>query len=155
MHLKRKTNGTIEVIEVVNARGHQMIRSTHKTTFEITKDPSLTWRGDCIVAVAADKGVLDFNPEFKKYIRRKEAELIIKIKVEDIIEVVKAKGDPRLTLTHPRDIVIRKSSHVCGRTLAVRADKAAIDISRKVVERLKKPQVPVTITFTVKVKENA
>ena len=48
------------------------------------------------------------------------------------------------------DIVVRRSSYVCGRTLAVKADKAARDLSRRLVEKLRDPNSMVKITITVK-----
>ena len=35
-------------------------------------------------------------------------------------------------------MIIRKSDYVCGRTLAVRADKAAADLNRNLIEEMKK-----------------
>jgi hypothetical protein len=53
---------------------------------------------------------------------------------------VRARGDPRLELSHARDIVIRKSDFASERTLAVKADAAAKDIPRKMVELLRNPE---------------
>jgi len=53
-------------IEIIDALGHELIRSTHRTTFEVTKDRTLTARGDCIIAVGADKGAADLSEDFKK-----------------------------------------------------------------------------------------
>jgi hypothetical protein len=44
---------------------------------------------------------------------------------------------------------VRKSDYICGRTLAIRADKAAKDLSRKLVEELRNPSQRVRITLTV------
>ena len=46
-------------------------------------------------------------------------------------------------------MVIRKSDYVCERTLAVGADKAANDLSRALVEKLKNPKQEVRISLTV------
>jgi len=73
------------------------------------------------------------------------------IEAGGIVEAVNAFGSPRLILKHPTDIVVRKSSYVCNRTLAIKADKAACDLSRKLVERLKDPKQKVKITLTVEV----
>jgi len=64
---------------------------------------------------------------------------------------VKAFGSSRLILSHPTDIVVRKSDFICHRTLAVKADKAACDLSRALVEKLKNPEQVVKITLTVEV----
>jgi len=141
----------MEKTEVITAYGHSCIRSTHRTTFEITKEKHLTERGDCIVAVKSDKAVADLSRDFKEAARRPDAEITITIEAGEEKETVKAKGDPRLSLTDPTDIVIRKSSFVGNRTLAVKADKAATDISRSLIERLRNPSQTVKITLTVKI----
>ena len=63
--------------------------------------------------------------------------------------MVKAKGNPRLLFTHPTDLVIRKSNYVCGRTLAIRADKAASDLSKKLIERIRDSNQKIRITLAV------
>jgi len=54
-------------------------------------------------------------------------------------------------LTHPTDMIIRKSNYICSRTLAIQAGKAACDLSRKLVEKLKNPKQKVKITMNVRV----
>jgi hypothetical protein len=133
--------------EAIVGYGHKNIQATHKTTLEFTKDKHLSKKGDCIVAVAADKALTDLSAEFKENLRKPHAKLTILIEVDGIIEQVNAYGSPRLILTHPTDIVIRKSDYVCSRTLAVHADKAAQDLSKALVEKLKNPQQKVKITL--------
>ncbi len=135
--------------EVIIARGHENIRSTNKTTFEITKDDYLTKRGDCIVAVDATKGASDLSQISKKILCNEKAQVTINIEVDGENEIVKALGSPELTLTHSTDLVVRKSSFICDRTLAIKADKAAYDFSRSLVEKLKnsKQKVKITLTF--------
>jgi hypothetical protein len=137
--------------EVVNAFGHRNIKATHKTTFEITKERELSVRGDCIIAVSADKGFPDFRPEFKELLRMDGAKLKVQIKVDGIVETVSAFGSSRLILAHPTNLVVRKSEYICGRTLAIRADKAARDFSRDLVARLQNPAQRVQIFLTVEV----
>lgn len=137
------------VTEVVHARGHENVRSTHQTTFEATKEPVLTKRGDCIIAVAATKAALDLSPEFKEAARGRDAKITVTIECGGVREVVKAKGCPQLTFTHPTDMVVRKSGYVCGRTVAIWADKAAGCLSKELVEELRKPDQKVKITLTV------
>lgn len=135
--------------EVIYACGHELIQSTHRTTFEFTKDETLTERGDCIVAVDADKGAADLSNDFKEYARRSDAGITITIETDHVKETVQARGDPRLSFTHPEDIVVRRSTYICGRTVAVDADKAASDLSRRLVKRLRNPSQKVKITLTV------
>ena len=48
-------------------------------------------------------------------------------------------------------MVVRKSDYVGSRTLAVHADKAACDLSRDLIEKLKNPEQKVKITLAVRV----
>jgi hypothetical protein len=65
---------------------------------------------------------------------------------------VLAEGSPRLVLEHPSSIVIRRSDYVDGRTLAIRANKAARDIDRRIVELLRNPETVAEIELTVEEK---
>jgi uncharacterized protein len=122
----------------LRAKGHRNVLSTHRNTFEFTQEEHLTPRGDCIVAVAADKTMADLPEEFKAALRREDAGIEITIECGGQAEKVTASGSPKLLLTHPTDFVIRRSDFICARTLAVRADKAAVDLSRQLVEELKR-----------------
>ena len=138
-----------EIEEVVLGYGHENIIATHKTTLEFTKDTHLSEKGDCIVAVAADKALADLSLEFKANLRKPNAKLTILIEAGGITAQVQAYGAQRLSLAHPTDAVIRKSDYVCSRTLAVRADKAANDLSRELLDKLKNPDQKTKITLTV------
>ena len=138
----------MKATEFISAHGHVNVQSTNKTTFEITKENHLTKRGDCIIAVGATKGATDLNQRFRAVARSQDARITIKIEVDGEEETVTAWGNPKLLFTHPTDLVVRKSDYVCGRTLAVRADKAACDLSRKLVEKLRNPDQKVKITLT-------
>jgi len=142
---------TAEVKAVIFGYGHENIQATHTTTLEFTKDTHLSKKGDCIVAVAADKALADLSAEFKEKLRKPHARLTIIIEAGGIVERVKAHGSPQLILSHPMDMVVRKSDYVCSRTLAVHADKAAWDLSRDLVEKLRNPQQKVKITLLVRV----
>lgn len=139
----------MKVTEDIVAQGHQNIRATNKTTFEITKEAFLTKRGDCILAVCATKGAVDLHVKFREAARTHDAQITITIEVGGEKEVVEAWGSPQLTFSHLTDFVVRRSDYVCGRTLAIRADKAARDLSRSLVEKLQNPRRKVKITLTV------
>ncbi|MCK4636542.1 MAG: DUF371 domain-containing protein [Methanomicrobia archaeon] len=119
---------------VIKARGHPNIKATHKTTIEITKDSYLTGRGDCILGINADKGLRDLK-EFLN--QNKKRRIQVDLMVENLVENIKGYLDPRLTFLDENDIVIRKSSYVCDRTLMIQADKSAAEINRKIVRKLK------------------
>jgi hypothetical protein len=141
----------VKATEVITAHGHSNVQSKNKTTFEITKETHLTKRGDCIIAVGATKGAIDLDSEFKEVARNDSARLTIKIEANGEEETLTAWGDPGLQFKHPTDLVVRKSKYICGRTLAIRADKAACDLSRKLVEKLRNPDQKVKLTFTAEV----
>ena len=137
----------MKLTETFTARGHRNIRATHRTTLEITKEADLTPRGDCIVAVGSEKGAADLNRELVEALKR-GAEATLVIEAGGVTETVRGRGDPRITLTHPTDIVVRKSLYVDSRTLMVEADKSASDLSRELVEALRSG-LPCRITIIV------
>ncbi len=131
--------GLVSVGESLVFSGHLLVRALHRTTFEVTKGSRLSEKGDCIIGVKASKSGVDFDSSFKKMLSDDRTAVTITIKVDGERFVVKAWGHHALTLSHPEDLVVRKSSFVCPRTLAIRANKAAVDIPRRVVSRLRDP----------------
>jgi hypothetical protein len=117
-----------------------MVRSLHPTTIEITTEERLTEKGDCIVGVGAAKGCSQLSETLKAALRSEQARVTIRVLVGDESFELTAEGDKGLELSHPHDIVIRRSRFVSGRTLAVGASAAAIDIPRSIVSRLKDPE---------------
>ena len=145
--------GTSEIEEVIFGYGHKNIQATHKTTLEFTKDAYLSKKGDCIIAVAVDKALADLSGGFKEKLRQPHSELTILIEASGIVEKVYAHGSPQLILAHTQDMVIRKSDYICTRTLAVHADKAAKDLSRDLVKKLKNPKQRAKITLVAYARE--
>jgi hypothetical protein len=140
-------DNTIE--EIIFGYGHENIQATHHATLEFTKDRHVSKMGDCILVVSADKGLAYLSPEFKNALQKPNAKLTIQIEAGGISEIVHARGGPHLTLTHPAEMVVRKSDYASDRTLGVHADKAARDLSRALVEKLKNPKQKAKITLTV------
>jgi hypothetical protein len=135
--------------EVILAHGHENILATHKTTIEFTKDTHLSKKGDCIVAVASDKSLNELSDEFKTRLRKNNSKLTIIIEVNGLANKIKAKGAAILPLTNTKDIVIRKSDYICNRTLAIKANKAACDLSAGLIKKLRDPKKRVKITLIV------
>ncbi len=122
----------------IRAEGHSNIRATHRTTLEITKERYLTPRGDCIVGINAEIGISEIPVEIKEYLSLPNPVTIwLELPEYGLKEEIKAYGNEKLTFTHPTDIVVRKSNYVCGRTIAVKANKSAFDIDREFVELLR------------------
>ncbi|MEM4523516.1 MAG: DUF371 domain-containing protein, partial [Archaeoglobaceae archaeon] len=58
-------------------------------------------------------------------------------------------GSEKLILNHERDIVIRKSTFICGRTLLISANKSAKDIRREMAELLKDRKTELVLLFKI------
>jgi hypothetical protein len=120
----------------IHTKGHKNVTSKHKSTFEITKDPEIGITADCIIGVDMDKSMLDFPQNFKEKIANSETEIIMKLKTINGCDEIHGYGDENLTLTHPTDIVCRKSDYTCNRTLMIKADKASRDLDSNLVNDL-------------------
>jgi len=134
--------------EIIHCKGHENVRVTHKSTLEFTKEDYLTPRGDCILCIEADKGINDLSNEFKSALRAGK-KLLIRIKVGDLVDEVLAEGSPGLILDHDFSMVVRKSDYIDARTLAIRANKAARDIKRELVELLRNRETEAMIELII------
>ena len=139
-----------ETRERIVAFGHENIQAIHPSTLMFTKEKHLSKTGDCVVGVASDKAVADLSQTFKDTLRKPNAKLTIIIEVGGLTEQINASGSPKLILTHPTDMVIRKSDYICNRTLAIQADKSANDLPRELLEKLKNPQQKINITLVLR-----
>lgn len=135
--------------ERITAYGHPNITAKHKTTLEITKSKEIEKDADCIIAVKANKACTDLKKEFISALSSAK-KVEINIEVDGIVDKIIAFGSPALKLTHTKDIVIRKSDFIDERTLAILADKAACDLKKELVEKLKNPDTKVKITLEIK-----
>ncbi len=127
--------------DYLEARGHKNVRATHETTFEITRESYVTPRGDCIIACSSSKSVLDLNDDLKRVLRHDDSIVVIVLDCCGIVDYVVARGSSRLSLTDDRRIIVRRSSYVDAATLAVRSDKAARDLDRELVKRLREGEL--------------
>lgn len=130
--------------ETIICYGHKNVKATHRSTLEITKEDYLTPRGDCIICVKANKGLKELSDEIKEALKSGK-KVKIRITADDIVDELEAVGDERLTFENEISMVVRKSEYVDGRTLAIRANKAARDIKRELVEKLKNPEQRVVV----------
>ena len=119
-------------------KGHPNVTSKHRTTFEFTRDEEIGKTADCIIGVSSDVELGDFPPELRKAIKDEKNLIRIRLETENAKDEIKGYGHSELTLDHPTDMVARKSEFKCNRTLMIRADKAAVDLKRDLIEDLKK-----------------
>lgn len=134
----------------ITAFGHKNVTAKHKTTFEVTKDSEISKRADCIIGVKADKSIAEI-PEWAKKAIKSGAKVVIELLLPDygLRDEAFGFGDPRLTFTHERDIVVRKSKFICGRTLLISANKSAFELKREIIELLKDEKTELRLLFKV------
>ena len=120
----------------IKAKGHENVLSLHKSTFEITKDKELSLSGDCIIGLDIDKSMEDFPEEFKEKLANDDTKVIVELRTPNASDTIEGYGHHDLTLSHPTDIVCRKSTFVCSRTLMIKSNKAAIDLNRDLIKDL-------------------
>ncbi len=137
------------LIERLIAKGHDNITAKHKTTLEFTKDDYISKKATCIIGVSASKSIAELSNKFKQAIRRDGAVIRITVKAGSLAEVLEGFGSSKLTLTHPTDIVCRKSLYTCNRTIMIGCDKAAVDLSPEFKKLLKDPNTTLEITMEV------
>ncbi|MCW3991716.1 MAG: DUF371 domain-containing protein [Candidatus Bathyarchaeota archaeon] len=136
-------------METFAARGHPNIRAGHRTTLMVTREPELTPRGDCIVAVAAERGLGSLDPRMKEAIRSRDAGVRLILEAGGLIFEVLGRGNAGLTLSNPTDMIARRSHYMCDGTLMVGADKAACDIEPPLLRLLQNSDQVVNVTLVV------
>jgi uncharacterized protein len=124
------------VQDEVTFYGHPNVRSLHSKSIEITKDGCLTPKGDCIIGIKANKACTDLEESIRRGLKSSSAIVKIEVIVEDESFIIKGRGDERLTVVNPHDIVIRRTNFVCPRTMSVLCDKASSDMPRELVRLL-------------------
>jgi len=136
------------VFDEIVAFGHELVKAKHKTTIEITKEDFLTEKGDCIIGVKADKACFDIDDELKKALKQGK-KIRILLEVSGVKDQIIACGSNELMLESKTSIVIRKSSFIDERTLAIKANKSAAELDRRLVEELKNPKAKLIIRLIV------
>lgn len=132
--------------DVFLARGHVNITAANRRTLEITKDPYVTRRGDCIVACCAEKAAGELNREVLQALASRGVVVVV-IDAGDVWDVVTGKT-PGAAPTSRWRMVVRKSRYVDDSTVAVSADKAAADLNRALIAKLRQG-VPVRVVVGV------
>ena len=137
------------IIENLEAWGHENIVAKNKTTFEITKEAHLSKKGDCIIGIRASKGLSELSDGFKRLARKETSIITVILQVDRYEEIAIGRGSAQLTFKHPTDVVARKSIYTCERTLMIKTNKAARDLSRDLIDSLKKQTQKIKVTFIV------
>lgn len=144
-----RRQGLMRVMDYLDARGHPLIVATHPTTFEVTKNSWLTSRGSCIIGVKASKAALELSEDFKRMASMDGSRIKVVLEVDGVREEAHGVGCSKLGFTDGGSLVARKSVYTCGRTLMIRSDKAAVELSRSLISMLKNPSARLEIEITV------
>ena len=118
------------------AKGHPNVTSRHKTTLEVTMDPEIGIKADCIIGVSSGVSMNDFPEELKNAIQNEKTIIQLILETENARDEITGYGHPELTLDHPTDMVCRKSEFKCSRTLMINADKASCDLKEELIHDL-------------------
>lgn len=119
------------------ATGHTHVLSAHRNTIEFTHDKNLTHNGDCILGVNATYSLDAIKREHFS------GKIKIHLDVEGVTDEIIAEYNP--SFSDPHEMVIRKTDFLDRRTFAICATKAAKDIKRELVEKMKKPNAVLLI----------
>lgn len=135
--------------ETIRCRGHPLVLGTHPTTFEVTTEEHLTTNGNCIIGIGADKGCAGLSAAFKAVLAHDSAVLVTHLSCNGIETEVRSKGSSQFTLDHPTDLVWRRSTFVCARTIGILSDQVAETLPEELIAELKTGAVMVvTLTAT-------
>ncbi|TXT63894.1 MAG: hypothetical protein BAJALOKI1v1_650016 [Promethearchaeota archaeon] len=134
------------VLDTIRAYGHQNILCSHSTTIEITKDKSLTKKGNCILGIKATKACKDLTRKLKVAIKNGQ-KIEVTIQTENKKDCFVGYGHKDLPLRHKKDIVFRKSNYICDRTVLINCSKSSRELSRELITEILSPDAQIYITF--------
>ncbi|RLE37581.1 hypothetical protein DRJ17_06275 [Candidatus Woesearchaeota archaeon] len=126
------------------ASGHRNITCTNKTNIAFTTDNYLTKGGDSYAGVSASHSLQDLG-DFKSVL--KTSKIAITIEANGKEEIIVAYGNKNLKLSDPTEIIIRKSNYIDAKTLCVKANKAASDLNRELIQNLQVPDTKITVVL--------
>ncbi len=126
----------MEAQEIIRCHGHPLVRGTHPTTFEVTCENYLTRNGNCIIGIAADKSCAGLSPVFKSVLAHNDAHLVTTLACYGEKVEIHSHGSAQMLLDHPTDMVWRKSTFVCGRTIGIQSDYVALTLPKALVQNL-------------------
>lgn len=137
------------IIDKITAWGHPDIVATNKTKIVVTKENEPINEKGSIIGVGADKACQELKTELKDYLKFGK-KVKITISVNGIEDTIIAHGSPALELTDKTNISIEKSDSIGKKTLAIFADKAACDLKKELIEKLKNPKIKMKIELEIK-----
>jgi len=98
------------------------------------------------LGIKASKACYDLNPALKRKIMNEEKIDVI-IRVGDTIDNFHGYGSKDLTLLSKKDLVFRKSSFICDRTILIKCTKSSNDLNRNLIKKLINSKNQISIYF--------
>ncbi|MFW9919586.1 MAG: DUF371 domain-containing protein [Candidatus Thorarchaeota archaeon] len=134
------------------AFGHENVVGDHRTTLEVTSEGFLTPQGTCIIGIRSELTLDRLEEDIKAMARLEKTEIRFVLTIDDMKEEIVGHGSPGLTYSDRTSMVVRTSSFECPRTLMINADKAAINLGRDFIEKLRNPKQEIIcqIVFTMR-----
>lgn len=139
----------MEATEILRCRGHHLVSTRHRTTFEITTEKTLSEYGHCIIGTDAEKGARDLSFGFRRVLCHDDASLTTILACCGMTVEIHSRGSASLTLDHPTDLVWRRSTFTCGRTIGILSDMVAADLPEDLIGHLRDGNEMV-VTMTVR-----
>lgn len=135
------------LLEEFCAFGHENIRATHHSTLEVTTENYLTKKGDCIIGINASKSAFSLSSKTKDFLKHNLSTFKVVIEVGEQSDSFVCHGSDKLSFLSKTSMVFRKSKYVDDRTVGVLCSKAASDIDRRIVAKLKNSGCKLVIKF--------
>ncbi len=137
------------VTETVSASGSHGIIATCTHSIGLTKSESVHADGkDCMIGVKADKSCKELGDEFRDSLKGGR-KVKITIEADGVSDSFEAFGSPALSVSDEEGMVIRKDDFIDDKVVAIMADKSASDLSKELIEKLKKSDTKVTVFLTI------
>jgi hypothetical protein len=133
-----------EELDRIEFRGHKNILGTHRNSIELTKEPDVTKKGNCIIGVMASKACADLHPSLRNWISSGKW-LEFEVRIGDHSFTFRGRGSPELNLLDDKEIVLRRSDFASPRTAAINCSHSAREIPRDLIKALQNPDAKATL----------
>ncbi|TFF86013.1 MAG: DUF371 domain-containing protein [Promethearchaeota archaeon] len=136
----------MSILDKIYAKGHKNVLCTHNTTIELTKEDSLSLKGNCILGIEATKACRDLNKKLKDYLMKgKKIEVLIKL--QGVSDKFYGFGHKNLILSNQKDLVFRKSNYICDRTVLINCSKSSSELARNLIKKIRDSKCEFLIIF--------
>jgi hypothetical protein len=133
--------------EEVEAFGHPEISAESFDEIKIVKDEAV--KDNSVICVRANKSCVELDKKFKNSLKSGRR-LEVVLEADDVFDTILAYCSPALKLSSTEEIVIRKDDRIGASTIGIMSDKAAFELRRNLIEKLKNPNTKLKIKLRTK-----